>query len=234
MAIAHAISTTERLVLILQSITLSQRTGCLSLEPVADKGGEKGEIFFVNGETVHAHTEYESGKAAISRMLGWREVRYIFSAEREPPQQHKHHQFITPASHMSYLSAVELEETRETPSIKMPVAPAPSPRITGPVSMPPAQSATGVATPPQRDDYSVQVSEKMGSWGVFAIFRARPHATTPYVLKHMERRERIVLLLLNGKRTLRDVSQLVHRSEMDIAHELVRMLKQGYIEFMGV
>jgi hypothetical protein len=224
MAIAHAISTTERLVLILQSITLRQQTGRLSLEAVADEGSEKGEIFFVNGDAVHAHTEHESGKPAITRMLSWREVRYAFLADPEAPQQNRHRQFLgqflAPPSHMPRLCAVELEETLETPSVKVP-------------ALPTAQGTAFVTPPPQEEGFSVQASEKMGAWSVFAIFRARPYATTPYVLRRMERRERIVLLLLNGKRTLRDVSRLVHRRELDIAHVLVRMLKQGYIEFMG-
>jgi hypothetical protein len=42
-----------------------------------------------------------------------------------------------------------------------------------------------------------------------------------------ERKERWVLLLLDGKRTL---ARLTHRSELDVAHTLVRMLQWGYIE----
>lgn len=233
MAIAHAISTTERLAQILQSITLSQQTGCLSLEPVATKGGEKGEVFFVNGDTVYALTEHESGKAAISRMLSWREVRYAFFAGVQPPtQQVKPRRIILHPSHMQHLSSVEMEETRETTSVKMPVVSTTLHRKTAQVPAPSAHRAT--PPPPQAADLSTSVAEKMGGRGVFAIFRVRPHATTPYILKRLERRERIVLLLLNGKRTLRDVAQLVHRSELDIAQVLVRMLRQGYIEFMEV
>lgn len=36
-----------------------------------------------------------------------------------------------------------------------------------------------------------------------------------------------MLLLLDGKRTL---ARLTHRSELDVAHTLVRMLQWGYIE----
>lgn len=68
--------------------------------------------------------------------------------------------------------------------------------------------------------------------GVTSIFRALPCATTPVVLSRMERRERVVLLLLNGKRTLRDVAGLIHYNEVDVARTLVRLLKQRYIEYI--
>lgn len=68
--------------------------------------------------------------------------------------------------------------------------------------------------------------------GVTAVFRALPYATTPIMLNRMERRERVVLLLLNGKRTVRDVAGLVHYSEVDVARTLVRLLKQRYIAYI--
>ncbi|MEO8971457.1 MAG: DUF4388 domain-containing protein [Ktedonobacteraceae bacterium] len=66
--------------------------------------------------------------------------------------------------------------------------------------------------------------------GVTSIFHALPSAITPGILRRMERRERVVLLLLNGKRTLHDVAMLVHHSEVDVARTLVHLLKQRYIE----
>lgn len=76
-------------------------------------------------------------------------------------------------------------------------------------------------------------TEEMAQLGVYAVFRARAVATTPIVLGQMERRDRIVLILLDGRRTLLDVARLLHRSELDIAQTLVRLLKDGYIDFVG-
>jgi predicted transcriptional regulator len=50
-------------------------------------------------------------------------------------------------------------------------------------------------------------------------------------MERMQRRERIVLILLDGKRTIRDVARLVHRSELDVARTVVHLLKSGYIEY---
>ncbi len=52
MAIAHAITATERLIPILRSIALKQQTGCLSIEHMTAAGSEKGEVFFVRGDTI--------------------------------------------------------------------------------------------------------------------------------------------------------------------------------------
>jgi hypothetical protein len=86
---------------------------------------------------------------------------------------------------------------------------------------------TGYPSPATKIDV-----ERMAKQGVHAVFRAQPIATTPDILSQMERRERIVLLLLDGKRTLQDVAKLVHRSELEIAWTLVRLLERGYIEFL--
>lgn len=75
--------------------------------------------------------------------------------------------------------------------------------------------------------------EEMAHIGVHAIFHARADATRQEILSRMERRDRIVLLLLDGKRSLQDIARLTHRSEVDIAHTLVKLLLGGYIEFLG-
>lgn len=75
--------------------------------------------------------------------------------------------------------------------------------------------------------------EGMAQQGVRAIFRARPIAKTPHILSQMERRERGILLLMDGKRTLQDVTRLTRRHELEVAWILVHLLERGYIEFLG-
>lgn len=73
-------------------------------------------------------------------------------------------------------------------------------------------------------------SEEMG---VNSIFRSLPVASYATTLSRLDRRDRVVLLLLNGKRTLRDVTLLVRRSEIETARAIVRLLKLGYVEYIG-
>lgn len=76
-------------------------------------------------------------------------------------------------------------------------------------------------------------AEQMAQRGIHAIFKARPAAITQDILGQMERRDRVVLILLDGRRTIEDVARLTHRDEIEIARILVRLLQWGYVEFLG-
>lgn len=135
---------------------------------------------------------------------------------------------------------VEMIETHLLPAINLAEIPVPAPPE---MALPGSMSGQSPAFY-QRDTGKYEQatncqSETLASYeyptiplGVTSIFRALPCATTPGVLSRMARRERVVLLLLNGKRTVRDVVTLVHHSEVDVARTLVRLLKLGYIEHM--
>ena len=65
------------------------------------------------------------------------------------------------------------------------------------------------------------------------IFRPVLTATTQRTLSSMTRRDRVVFLLLDGKRTIQDIALLIHRTEPDVTGTLVNLLKSGYIVYMG-
>jgi hypothetical protein len=66
--------------------------------------------------------------------------------------------------------------------------------------------------------------------GVHAVFRALPEAVTRQVMSQVARQDRVVFMLLDGKRTVHQIAQLVHRSELDVAHTVARLIKRGYVE----
>jgi len=236
---------TDRFVQVLQSIALKQQTGRLYIEHVEEQRSEKGEIFFAHGDTVFARTEHDLGEAALSRMMNWREAQYaFFEGVQVPAGISNAGRIMQRARHTRPLLPIEMEETRQTPSIGIPIIPKSArqsavqnieresmarlaPAI--PATPPPVQPI-GLSAEPEVAECAVRI----GQHGVFTIFRALPHATKHDILSQMERRDRVVFLLLNGKRTLRYVAQLVHRSELDVARILVRLLKQGYIEHKSV
>lgn len=74
--------------------------------------------------------------------------------------------------------------------------------------------------------------EAIAHSGIQAVFRARPFAKEPHILAQMERRERVVLILLDGRRTLHDVACLTHHIDLEVAHILAHLLARGYIEFI--
>ena len=77
-------------------------------------------------------------------------------------------------------------------------------------------------------------TNEMEKISISAVFQARSTAITADALKQMERRDRVVLILLDGQRTIADVMHLLHRSEGEVARVLIRLLKSGHIEYMGI
>jgi hypothetical protein len=66
--------------------------------------------------------------------------------------------------------------------------------------------------------------------GASAVFRVVPGVPTSTLAGQLPRRERWVLLLLDGKRTVADLARLTQRSELDVASTLARFLQWGSIE----
>ncbi len=67
-----------------------------------------------------------------------------------------------------------------------------------------------------------------------AIFRVVLTATTQKTLSSMARRDRMVFMLLDGRRTIHDIAQLVHRTESAVTGTLVSLLRSGYVVYTGV
>ena len=66
-----------------------------------------------------------------------------------------------------------------------------------------------------------------------ATFRVVLTATTQKTLSSMARRDRMVFMLLDGRRTIRDIALLIHRTESDVTGTLVSLLKSDYVVYIG-
>ena len=62
------------------------------------------------------------------------------------------------------------------------------------------------------------------------VFRVVSTTPTNTLAGQLPRRERWILLLLDGKRCIADLAHLTQRSELDVAYTLARFLQSGYIE----
>ncbi len=62
------------------------------------------------------------------------------------------------------------------------------------------------------------------------VFRIVSTIPTKTLVGQLPRRERWILLLLDGKRSIADLAHLTQRSEHDVVNMLNRFLQQGYIE----
>jgi len=68
------------------------------------------------------------------------------------------------------------------------------------------------------------------AFGASAVFQVVSGTPTTTFASRLPRRERWVLLLLDGRRTVADLAHLTQRSELDVAYSLARFLQWGYIE----
>jgi len=62
------------------------------------------------------------------------------------------------------------------------------------------------------------------------VFRVVSTTPTNTLAGQLPRRERWILLLLDGKRCIADLAHLTQRSELDVAYTLARFLQSGSIE----
>ena len=65
------------------------------------------------------------------------------------------------------------------------------------------------------------------------LFRVVPGLNISGLAGQLSRRDRWVLLLLDGRRTQGDLARLTHRSEPDVTYALIRFFQSGYIEQVG-
>ncbi|HVB72415.1 MAG TPA: hypothetical protein VNE38_02570 [Ktedonobacteraceae bacterium] len=65
-----------------------------------------------------------------------------------------------------------------------------------------------------------------------AIFRVLPFASMSRIMNQLPRRERLVFMLLDGRRTVIEVARLLHLTEVHVARIQVYLLKCGYIEYV--
>lgn len=67
-------------------------------------------------------------------------------------------------------------------------------------------------------------------FGASAVFRVVSGLQAPTLASQLPRRERWILLLIDGRRSVTDLARLTQRNELDVALALARFLQWGYIE----
>lgn len=75
-----------------------------------------------------------------------------------------------------------------------------------------------------------EIRKQERAFGASTVFRVVASVQAPALASQLQRRERWVLYLLDGRRTVADLARLTQRSELDIAHTLAEFLQWGYIE----
>ena len=210
------ITFTQQVTHVLRNIAHSRRTGLLRIEHVGVQKAEKGEIFFEGGHVVYTRAGRQAGETALLSIVGWNQAYYSFYEGTQSPRRMRRSSSRSLPS-VTLLPAVQGEERHTLPAIVQANSPA-------------LQPAHTTAPLPQFLDASFASIEEAVTQGVHAVFHVRPAAATKQVMSQMARQDRIIFMLLDGKRSVRDLARLIHRSEVTVARVLAGLLKNGYIE----
>jgi hypothetical protein len=214
------ITFTQHVTHVLRNIAHSRRTGLLRIEPVGAQKAEKGEIFFEGGHVVYTRAGRQAGETALLSIVGWNQAYYSFFEGTQSPRRKG-------GSSSRFLPTVKLLPATQREERQMALAGLPA---IVQVDSSVIQSARNTATSPHFLDASFSSIEEAVNQGVHAVFHVRSAAATKQVMSQMERQDRLIFMLLDGKRTVRDLAQLIHRSELAVARILARLLNNGYIE----
>ena len=77
---------------------------------------------------------------------------------------------------------------------------------------------------------TTEFREQQSAFDTSTAFRLASGFQATALASQLPRRERWVILLLDGRRTVAQVARLTQRSELDVASTLARFLHWGYIE----
>lgn len=66
-----------------------------------------------------------------------------------------------------------------------------------------------------------------------AIYQTRVTITSTGSMQKMERRARLVFVLLDGKRTVQHIAKLLHLAESEVGQILLKLTRLGFVEYIG-
>ncbi len=247
--------TTSRLNNIINMITLGRQSGILRVIRGQGHTREMGQIKFLEGEPVAALLGQVTGQNALTVLMNWGECVYSFDEQAagdldgSPPDASG----SLPSSPGSMPASGSWPTSGSWPAYGHPSAQTP-PRspVSGPTtssSLPGFGSQPGYFPTPS--GYSSDVPRYDGPYGGSAMYpqagavsaplAASALATIPrrtVVAEHVEqlpldRRERMLLLLVDNRRNLSDLARLTRRSEREVLSILEHLVSLGLVQIGG-
>jgi len=202
---------THRLVTFIQSIQLRCGSGLLSAKCDQGAGVEEGEVTFVNGQVTEARVGRYTGAEAFNRLSTWENCQFSFALHRSSQEEYPHTGALE--SSPSTIEPDRLPKTQpllpiQEGSRNNPETPpylAPFVSLQGSLDL----SRTGVPRPSRRFSAALQMIELMGL--------SRTHLR--------------LFLLIDGKRSIDDLSPLIGRSPNEVS-ELLRDLERASVILM--
>lgn len=213
---------------LLELVRTRRQSGSLSVERYHAGSFEEGEIYFQGGQPTYAHTGQLSGQDALSWMLSWHQVYFNFNVEepRAPAA-------ISSAVSSNVSNAVAAKAQFSPLSTKL--SQANTNASTPPTSTRPPQVNVGireVARSAGESDNTNRANDLNASpatpgleWLVpQKLGRERDVLSLP-----LTRPQRSVYLLIDGRRTISDLTRCTRKSVQEIERLLTELREQGLI-----
>lgn len=238
-------TTTEPLTLLVRSITLQKRTGLLCVERFGEGGREQGKIYFEGGRPMGARAGQDTGRAAFQRIHSWKQITCSFESVSRP---YPSGSSVTPPADTLQAESTGAGTYASSRRVTQPLFPSAGSlegssgsRLSGrhrPIQSLAPRSGSET-TPPEAVQKSSETDtfQRRLSWftdrpspGHMAVFKAASHITLAKSLRLMERRDRIIFILLDGKRNVQDIARLTHYTETEVELVLAYLAKHSYVE----
>ena len=234
----------ERLVDIVALIRARRQSGLLSVEFFENGRLEEGEIYFQEGKATSARAHNKTGAEALATLMNWRRVYFRFVADAPPPGIQNPSTFpttgpLTASSHISPLPATpsthfsSARNATPIPSVhteplqgRWPQAPrtsswssAETPALVGPnPQRVPAESGNA----PREGEHAV-------TGGMESLVPQKRGETQSVMSLPLTRPQRSIYLLIDGRRTVADLSRCIGKSVLEVGRLLRELQDYGLI-----
>ena len=209
---------------LLELVRMRRQSGSLSVERFHAGRLEEGEIYFQGGQPTFAHTGQLSGQEALSWMLSWHQVYFSFNVEELRTSAAVPTSASNAVAANAQTSPLSAKPSQVNTNTSMPTTPS---------RLPPANAgirevarsagdsdntnkATGLNASPVTPGLEWLVPQKVGGErDVLSLPLTRP--------------QRSIYLLVDGRRTISDLSRCTRKSVQEIERLLTELREQDLI-----
>jgi hypothetical protein len=212
----------ENLIDVLEFVRIRRQSGLLSVEHEQDGRMEEGEIYFLGGQPTYARTGLLSGQQALSQILSWRKVLFTFITD-----------VLRPSATNLFPVAEGDPNSGAAPAYVSPalsLRPSVPPASTEP-TVPVGSNRSGLPGRPRENEPAYVGSAVRTSTvqGAGSFVPQRRGGDEDILSLPLTRRQRSIYLLVDGRRTISDLSRCTGKSVQEVERMLSELREQGLL-----
>jgi len=216
---------------VLELIRTRRQSGLLSVERFQNSRFEEGEIYFQSGQPTHAHTGQMSGQEALVWLLSWHRVYFTFFTDEPRPSAN------IPSGIIAKESVAVASDLPTSPSRSLPRNSTTNENIPAFPSISPQASTNMLPDRESTPEYMYPLSNLSGNAGAAGTGTPGLEWLIPQKLGKernvlslpLTRPQRSIYLLVDGRRTISDLSRCTRKSLPEIERLLSELQERGLI-----